>query len=62
MSKPKEYKVSFTPTNALQYDYRVVAKDEDEAYDAGVYRLIEAIGRDASKDWKCHDIKETNDE
>ena len=62
MSKPKEYKVSFRPTNTLQYDYRVEGKDEDEAYDAGVYRLIEAIGYDASKDWECHDIQETNDE
>ena len=62
MSKTKEYKVSFRPVNALQYDYRVEAKDEDEAYDAGVYRLIETIGFDASKDWECDDIEEANDE
>tara|TARA_R100001015_G_scaffold16150_1_gene8083 strand:- start:542 stop:733 length:192 start_codon:yes stop_codon:yes gene_type:complete len=62
MSKPKEYKVSFMPYVALQYDYVVEAKDEDEAYDKGRDELRYAIGRDASKDWECLDIKEIKDE
>jgi len=62
MSKPKEYRVSFKPYDPLQYDYIVKAKNEDEAYDAGVYRLIEAIGFDASKDWEWSKTEEVNDE
>lgn len=62
MSKPKEYRVSFMPYVALQYDYVVEAKDEDEAYDKGRDELRYAIGRDASKDWECLDIKEMKDE
>ena len=61
MSKPKEYKVSFIPLTT-QYDYLVKAKNEDEAYDKGRDELMYAIGRDASKDWECLDIKEIKDE
>ena len=62
MSKPKEYKVSFIPSDTLQYDYLIKAKNEDQAYDKGRDELMYAIGRDASKDWECSEIKEMNDE
>ena len=62
MSKPKEYKVSFIPSDTLQYDYLIKAKNEDQAYDKGRDELMYAIGRDASKDWECSEIKKMNDE
>ena len=62
MSKPKEYKVSFIPSDTLQYDYLIKAKNEDQAYDKGRDELMYAIGRDASKDWECLNIEEINDE
>ena len=58
MSKPKEYKVSFIPSDTLQYDYLIKAKNEDEAYDKGRDELMYAIGRDASKDWECSNVEE----
>ena len=33
MTKPKEYRVSFIPSETTQYDYLVKAKNEDQAYD-----------------------------
>ena len=58
MNKIKEYKVSFVPFTDTQYDYIVEAKNDEEAYELGHNWLIEAIGRDASKDWECSDIVE----
>ena len=60
MSKPKEYRVSFMPYEALQYDYVVKAKNEDEAGDLAYEELKMAIGRDASKDWECSNVEEIN--
>jgi|TARA_B100001939_G_scaffold339133_1_gene345553 hypothetical protein len=62
MSRAKEYRVSFMPYDALQYDYVVEAKNEDEAGDLAYERLIMAIGRDASKDWECSNVEEINNE
>ena len=61
-SEPKRYTVSFMPIDALQYDYAVEAKDEDEAYEKGKEQLTWAIGYDASKNWNCSDIKERPNE
>lgn len=61
MSRPKEFKVFFTPHDTCEYVYVVEAKNEDEAYDKGRYRLIDAIGYDASKDWVCSDVRRKND-
>jgi hypothetical protein len=62
MSKLKEYKVSFIPSDTLQYDYLIKAKNEDQAYDKGRDELMYAIGHDASKDWECSEIKEMDHE
>ena len=54
----KTYRVSFIPTQTLEYKYVVEAINEDDAYYAAKELLQEAIGWDAAKDFHLQTLEE----
>lgn len=57
-NKPKTYRVSFIPVQTLQYEYVVVAYNEDDAFYAAQELLQDDIGWDAAKDFQLRDLDE----
>lgn len=56
--KQKAYRVSFIPIQTLEYEYLVVAYDEDGAYYEAKELLQEDIGWDAAKDFHLRTLEE----